>query len=150
MSCWPENKIDITLFFYFCKPLVSECLNSKKTDRLFSHTVHTGLLWLCYLLSRNYYKTKGQLVDLFFLKRVLGPFVNIEAVHCHTVQHSSTITRNITAVILFYSHILVCMYFSWVKQEKRKKKKQNENQHVDMGKQSTNINIFGYKLWNCS
>lgn len=43
-----------------------------------------------------------------------------------------------------------CVSVELKQKQKKTKKYKNENQHVDMGKQSTNIKIFGYKLWNCS
>lgn len=77
------------------------------------------------LLSGNNYTNKGQLVD--FVKRVLGPFNNFEAVHCYTafLYHYPKLNCSDLSILI---HINV--YISV---------ERNENQHVDMGKQSTNI-----------
>lgn len=71
------------------------------------------------LLSKNNYKTKGQLVDLFFVVRVLGPLTNFEAVRCHTVQRSSIITQNVTAVS--FSILTPSMNVFQLEKEKKKK-----------------------------
>lgn len=74
------------------------------------------------LLSRNHYKTKGQLVDAYFFKRVSGaicqlwgsPLPYSTVFLYHYPKHNCS--------DLFYSHILVCMYFSWEKQKNKIKK----------------------------
>lgn len=124
VSCWPENKIDITLFFYFCKPLVSECLNNKENWQTIL-PYSTYWLFPTVLLSRNDYETKGQIVDIFFQKgswaicQLWGsPLPYRTAFLYHYPKHNCS--------NLLCCHILVCMYLSSVKQKQKngKTKKQ--------------------------
>lgn len=85
------------------------------------------------LLSRNDYKNKGTACWLVFLQMGSwaicqpwgSPLPYSTAFLYHYPKHNCS--------NLFYSHILVCMYFSWEKQTNKQKNKQKENQHVDMG-----------------